>query len=60
MGWKISKVTYRLNKIPIKISVLSWALAAHACNLNDQEDQDSKTAGANSTQDPILKKPFTK
>jgi NADPH-dependent ferric siderophore reductase len=38
---------------------------AHACNPShsgggDQEDCSSKPARANSSQDPILKKPFTK
>jgi hypothetical protein len=37
---------------------------AHACNLSHsggryQEDQGSKPAQANSSRDPILKKPFT-
>jgi hypothetical protein len=40
-------------------------LVAHACNSSysrgrDQEDHSSKPAWANSSQDPILKKPFTK
>jgi hypothetical protein len=38
---------------------------AHTCNPSysrgrDQEDHGSKLAGANSSQDPILQKPFTK
>jgi hypothetical protein len=38
---------------------------AHACNLNNsggrnQEDHSSKPAWANSSWDPILKKPITK
>jgi hypothetical protein len=38
---------------------------AHACNLSysvgrDQEDHGSKPAQANSSRDPISKKPFTK
>jgi hypothetical protein len=40
-------------------------LVAYICNLSYsgsrvQEDQGSKPAQANSSQDPILKKPFTK
>jgi hypothetical protein len=43
----------------------SRAPVAHACNSSysggrDQEDHSSKPARANSSQDPILKKPFTK
>jgi hypothetical protein len=42
-----------------------WALVAHACNPSysggsDQEDLSAKSAWANSSQDPILKKPNTK
>jgi hypothetical protein len=36
---------------------MGGALVAHICN---QEDQDSKPAWANSLQDPISKKSFTK
>jgi hypothetical protein len=44
---------------------LGWVLVAHACNPSysggrGQEDHGSKSAQANSFQDPILKKPFTK
>jgi hypothetical protein len=44
---------------------MSWAQVAHTCNASysggrDQEDHDSKPAQANSSQDPISKKPFTK
>jgi hypothetical protein len=43
----------------------SQVLVAHACKLNysggrDQEDGGSKPARANSSQDPISKKPITK
>jgi hypothetical protein len=43
----------------------SWALVAQAYNPNysggrDQEDGGSKPAWANSSQDPISKKPITK
>jgi hypothetical protein len=42
-----------------------WVLVAHACNPSysggrDQEALSSKLAQANSSQDPLLKKPFTK
>jgi hypothetical protein len=44
---------------------LNWVQVAHACNPTylggrDQEDRSSKLAGANSSSDPILKKPITK
>jgi hypothetical protein len=43
----------------------SWVLVAHACNPSysggrDQEDHSSKSAQANSSQDPILKTLITK
>jgi hypothetical protein len=43
----------------------SQAPVTHACNPSysggrDQEDYGSKSAWANSSQDPILKKPITK
>jgi hypothetical protein len=44
----------------------SWALVAHVCNpsyyarCRDQENGSSKTAQANSSMKPYLKKPFTK
>jgi hypothetical protein len=42
-----------------------WVLVAHACNPTysvgrDQEDHGSKPAQANSSRDPISKKPITK
>jgi hypothetical protein len=49
-----------------KILTVSWVLMAHACNLpsylagRDQEDRSSQPAQANSSRDPISKKPFTK
>jgi hypothetical protein len=49
----------------IKKRLCSWVLVAYACNPSylgdrDQEDQGLKPAQANSLQDPIWKKPFTK
>jgi hypothetical protein len=42
-----------------------WELVAHSCNPTysegrDQEDRGSKSAWANSSQNPILKTPITK
>jgi hypothetical protein len=44
---------------------MGWAPVAHACNLSysggrDQEDRGLKPAQANSSRDPISKKPITK
>jgi hypothetical protein len=49
----------------VRIVLSSWALVAHDCNPayaggRDQEDQGSMPAQANSSQDPILKKPSQK
>jgi hypothetical protein len=49
----------------LRSSNFSWAPVAPACNPSysggrDQEDRDLKPAQANSSQDPISKKPFTK
>jgi hypothetical protein len=48
-----------------KYIVYSWVLVAHACHPSnsggrDQEGHDSKPAWANSSRDPLLKKPFAK
>jgi hypothetical protein len=48
-----------------KINKASQAPMAHACNPSysggrDQEDHGSKPVWANSSQDPILKKPITR
>jgi hypothetical protein len=45
--------------------VKGWVLVAHTCNFSyaegrDQEDHGSKPTQANSSRDPISKKPFTK
>jgi hypothetical protein len=50
---------------PSSVENRRWALVAHACNPSysggrDQEDHGSKPAPANSSQNPILKKPITK
>jgi hypothetical protein len=53
-------------KIPLLYMVLGWVLVTHAYNPScsggkDQEDHGSKSqSGHNSSQDPILKKFFTK
>jgi hypothetical protein len=49
----------------MQLFLFSWALVAHTCNPSysggrDQEDQGLKTAQANSSRDPILKKTITK
>jgi hypothetical protein len=46
-----------------KIKSLGWVPVAHTCNPNysgDQEDCGLKPAPANSSQNPISKKPITK
>jgi hypothetical protein len=51
-------------KNPQTQNVRNWALEAHACNPSysggRDQDSNSKPAQANSSQDSILKKPFTK
>jgi hypothetical protein len=49
----------------IQETIASWVPMAHACNpsysgCRDQEDQGLKPAQANSSQDPISKKPSQK
>jgi hypothetical protein len=44
---------------------IGWVPVAHTCNPSysggrDQEDRGSKPTQINSSQDPLLKKPFTK
>jgi hypothetical protein len=63
---KKSSTTYSLGRLDYKDRINCWVLVAHACNPHysegsDQEDRSSKSAQANSSRDPILKKkPFTK
>jgi hypothetical protein len=54
-----------LYKADFKKVFHSWAPVAHTCNLSysggkEQEDRGSKPAQENSSQDPVLKKPFRK
>jgi hypothetical protein len=40
--------------------LIYWVLVAHICNPSYSGGRDQKAAWANSSRDPILKKPFTK
>jgi hypothetical protein len=53
------------NMARVCLKDIIWALVVHTCNLSysggrDQEDRSLRSAPANSSQDPISKKPFTK
>jgi hypothetical protein len=58
-------INFYTKYIQFKSIELGRAPVAHAYNPiysrgRDQEDRSSKPAGASNSQDPILKKPFTK
>jgi hypothetical protein len=64
-GTKDQENTMIVNIYASKINTPSQALVAHTCNPSysggrEQEDHDLKPAWANSSQDPISKKPITK
>jgi hypothetical protein len=62
---QIYKIIYVVYEYVSEKMLTSWAPVAHTCNPScsegrDQEEQSLKPTQANSCQDPILKKPFTK